>query len=119
MTVNTKIGFGPKVAGEVVVLTEPVSREINSSLGGKILLFLTYVPREFLEKAGLVGVRGIVVPSIHWRDFDYFVRNDDFSLLVLTKFGKLEISKDLAEKLSKLSGKKASLDGDKHELSAN
>ena len=78
-----------------------------------------YVPREFLEKASLVGVRGLVVPSMHYRDYDYFVKADDFSLLVLTKFGKLEVSSELATKLAKLDGKKGNLDGDKHELSTD
>lgn len=116
MTVSTKIGFGPKVAGEIVVLGRPgevpASYEINASLSGKILMILSYAPRELLEKASLVGVRGVVVPSIHFRDYDYFAKADDFSLLVLTKFGKLDISLELVTKLAKLSGKRGELDGE-------
>lgn len=116
MTISAKIGFGPKVAGEIVVLGKPgeipAGHEIDPSFSGKILMFFSYAPRELLEKASLVGVRGVVVPSMHWRDFDYFVKADDFSLLVLTKFGRLDISSELFEKLSKLDGKKAELGGE-------
>lgn len=122
MTISTKIGFGPKVAGEIVVLGKPgeipSGHEINSSLRGKILMVLSYAPRELLEKAGLVGVRGVVVPSIHWRDFDYFEKADDFSLLVLTKFGKLDVSAELVAKLAKLNGKRGELDGEEKKLEA-
>ncbi len=116
MTVSANIGFGPKVAGEIVVLGKPgevvESYQINSSCRGKIIIFLSYTPRELLEKAGLVGVRGILVPSIHFRDYDYFEKADDFSLLVLTKFGKLDIDSETATKLSKLSGKRGILSGE-------
>lgn len=116
MTVSTKIGFGPKVAGEMVVLGKPTevpeSFAINSTMAGKILIFLSYAHRELLEKAGLIGVRGVVVPSIHFRDYDYFEKADDFSLLVLTKFGKLDIDSETATKLSKLSGKRGVLSGE-------
>lgn len=120
MTVSAKIGFGRKVKGEIVVLGEPgvavESYLVNSSLSDKILLLLSYAPRELLEKAGLVGVRGVIVPSIHWRDFNYFKDSDDFTLLVLTKFGKLDVSKELSGKLLKLNGKEGELDGEGKKL---
>ncbi len=120
MNFLAKIGFGPKVAGEIVVLGKPgevpESFAINSSMSGKILVFLSYAPRELLEKASLIGIRGVVMPSMHFRDYDYFEKADDFTLLVLTKFGKLDIDSDTATKLSKLSGKRGALSGEEKKL---
>ena len=117
MTVSTKIGFGKKISGEIIVLTQAAdTHQVNSSFSGKILLLLSYAPREFLEKASFVGATGIILTSMHYRDFEYFKNNGDFSLLVLSKFGKLGIDKDLATKLTKLDGEKGQLDGEKKTL---
>lgn len=110
MTIVTKIGFGKNVAGEIVVFGK------NDDLTGKIVICLSNVGREFLEKAGLVGVASVVVPSIHYRDYQYFKELSEFPILVLLKFGKLELEESLKEKLQKLDGKKATLDGESHEL---
>lgn len=122
MTVSTKIGFGPKVVGKIMVLGKPGeslgTQLVDQSAKGKILLLCCYVGKEFLEKADLVGVRGIIVPSMHFRDCDSFQKTGEFSLLVLTKFGKLDISAELAAKLSKLDGKEGQLDGDGKKLEA-
>ncbi len=116
MTVSTKIGFGSKVSGEVRVFgaggEAADTRHLNGDLAGKILVVLSVVGREFLEKAGLLEVAGVVVGSLHWRDYDYLQKKGEFPVLVLTKFGRLELSADLKEKLSKLDGKKAVLDGE-------
>lgn len=110
MTVLTKIGFGKKVTGEIVLLGK------GDDLAGKIVLCLSPVGREFLEKAGLVGVAGVIVPSMPYRDYRYFENLNEFPLLVLLKFGKLELEESLLEKMQKLAGKKATLDGHSHEL---
>lgn len=115
MTVTSKIGFGGKATSEIAV----VSGSLDSSAAGKIVVSLVFVGREFFEKAGLIGVAGIVVPSMHYRDFAYFQGLNEFPVLVLLKFGKLELDKDLEEKLAKLSGKRATLDGKAHELQAD
>lgn len=115
MTITSKIGFGGKARGEVTV----VSGGLDSGAAGKIVVSLVFVGREFFEKAGLIGVAGIVVPSMHYRDFAYFQGLNEFPVLVLLKFGRLDLDKDLEEKLGKLSGQKASLDGKAHELSAD
>lgn len=115
MTISTKIGFGKKVSGEVRIIGKngPVdSRDLMPELEGKIVVFLSWVSRETLEKANFLGVCGVVVPSIHARDFDYYSKTHDFSLLVLVKFGKLDIPNELAKKLSPLEGKKGELDGE-------
>lgn len=120
MTVSTKIGFGKKVVGEIVVLGKPgkvvESHQVNSQLSGKIALFLSYVPVEILEKAGLVGVKGVIVPSMHWRDFERFRQAEDFTLLMLLKFGKLDATVELAGKLEKLDGEEGKLDGEGKKL---
>lgn len=108
MTFISKIGFGPKVEGEIVV---------NDFVPGKISVFTTHLHREQLEKAGLVGILGLAVPSIHFRDFDYLRKLSEFPLLVLSKFGNLDTPKELIGKLEKLRGRHAELNG--HELKVN
>lgn len=106
MTITSKIGFGSKTSGKIAIFGK------SSDLTGKVVVCLDFVGREFLEKAGLVGVAGVILPSIHWRDFEYFKKLNEFPILILLKFGKLELSADLREKLSKLDGKDAMLDGE-------
>ncbi len=116
MNISCKIGFGGKVAGELAVLGAAGGnmdvRDISPDLEGKILVLLFWAPRELLEKAGFVGAVGVVAPSIHFRDFEYFRKTADFPLLVLSKFGKLDASADMAKKLLAVNGKKGSLDGE-------
>lgn len=120
MTVKTKIGFGPKVKGKIVVLGQAgkavTTGQIDFSLSGMIVLFLGSVSREVMEKAGLVGVVGVVVPSVHHRDYEYFRVLGEMSLLVLLKFGNLELNSELEKKLEKLDGEEGELDGDGKEL---
>lgn len=111
MTISGKIGFGAKVYGKIAV--DP---EVNLELEGKIAVFTQFVPRATLEKAGVVGAVGIVVPAMHWRDFEYFRNLGDFPILVLLKFGNLDSGKELKEKLEKLDGKNGELNGDEKNL---
>lgn len=108
MTISSKIGFGPSVESSIV---------INDLVPGKICVSTTHLHREKIEKAGVVGVAGLVVPSIHYRDFDYFRRLSEFPILVLLKFGNLDTPKELVAKLEKLQGKTGELNG--HELKIN
>lgn len=114
MTVSTKIGFGPKVSAPITVV-----ERLDAGCAGKIVISLSFVGMEFLEKAGLVGVAGVVVPALHWRDFEYARKLAEFPLLVLVRFGRLDLQKDLTEKLGKLDGKKGVIDGEKHELATD
>ncbi|MCL4390126.1 MAG: hypothetical protein M1484_03650 [Patescibacteria group bacterium] len=107
MTITGKIGFGAKVSGKIAV--DP---EVNLELEGKIAVFTRFVPRATLEKAGVVGAVGVVVPTMHWRDFEYFQNLGDFPVLVLLKFGDQDAGKELAEKLEKMDGKNGEIDGD-------
>lgn len=111
MTVTTKIGFGPKAVGQIMV-----TDRLDNAAGGKIVVSLDFVGREFLEKAGLVGVAGLVVPAVHWRDFEHAKNLAEFPLLVLLKFGRLDLQKDLAEKMTKFEGKKGVLNGEEKTL---
>lgn len=116
MTISSKIGFGKKVSGEIVLLGGKggvsSSRDLTVEVEGKIVVFLSWVPREFLEKVSFLGGVGVVVPSMHYRDYEYFSKSLDFSLLLLLKFGKLDVPEELFGKLSKLGGKKGELDGE-------
>lgn len=116
MTISSKIGFGKKVMGEIAVLGRPGeildTHHLDMRVEGKILVLLAWVSREFLEKASFVGAVGVVVPSLHFRDFEYFRQHGDFSLVIYDKFGKLDAPVEMVKKLSAIDGKKGELDGD-------
>lgn len=114
MEISTKIGFGGKFKGEIVFIPGEIlpTHTIDTTISGKILVTACWVGREFVEKAELIGAAGIVVPSIHWRDFNYFQKNLSCPLLVILKFGKLNADLNLADKLLKLNGKKGEIDGE-------
>lgn len=116
MTISSKIGFGKKVSGQIVLFGEKGktvnSRDLTGEISGKIVIFLTFAPREFIEKVNFLGAVGIIVPSMHYVDYEYFSKDNDFSLLLLLKFGKLDLPEELGLKLEKLSGKSGELDGE-------
>jgi hypothetical protein len=120
MNISSKIGFGKKVSGEIVLFggrgKEVASRELTTEIFGKIVVFLNYVPKEFVEKASFLGAIGIVLPSMHFRDYDYFLKTGDFSLIILMKFGRMDVPEELISKLDRLSGKQGELDGERHEF---
>lgn len=121
MTISVKIGFGKKVSGDILLFGgkgSPVSsRDLTEEINGKIVVFLKFVPREFVEKAGFLGAVGIMVPSMHWRDFDYFSKTGDFSLLLLMKFGRMDVPEELTKKMEALNGKMGTMDGENKTLS--
>ena len=120
MTISSKIGFGKKVSGQIVVFGEHgkelSSRNLTDELEGKIVVFLKFAPKEFIEKAGFLGAVGIVTPSMHFREFEYFSKSADFSLLLLMKFGRLDFPEELAKKLLSPGEKKGELDGENKSL---
>lgn len=122
MTLTSKIGFGKKVSGLVSLIGQDgevvQTRAVDADLSGKILVILGFAGREVLEKAGLLGAAGVVVLSMHWRDFAYFQKFGDFTLLVLARFGKAGSERAVAEKLKKLEGEEAVLDGEAKTLTA-
>lgn len=123
MTVTAKIGFGKLVSGPLVVLGKGggniYSRDLTEEINEKIVVFMSWVPKEFLEKVNLLRAAGVVVPSVHYRDFEYFSKNADFSLLVLMKFGQMNLPSELSTKLEKLGGKAVELDGENKILTAD
>ena len=120
MTVRTKIGSGPKVSGKIAVvgsLDKPAGTgEVDFSLAGKIVVCPTHVSRELLEKMSVVKAAGMVAASVHWRDYEGVRDAEDPSLLVLLRFGSLNVSSELEKKLAKLDGKMGTLDGNAKEL---
>lgn len=118
MTITSKIGFGNDISGEAVILPpkEFGSRDLTLDLSEKILILSNHHSREFLEKARFVGVLGVVVPSIHFRDYDYFKTVSGFGMMILLRFGDEGASGELAEKLNKLAGKTVKLSGDGKKL---
>jgi hypothetical protein len=69
-----------------------------------------------LEKAGVVGAAGVVVSSLHFRDYEYFRQQGGLTLLVLTKFGEEPLSAEGKEKILKMAGREAVLDGGEKKL---
>lgn len=93
------IGFGKDASGEVVFWSSQknISVHLDASLMGKILICQTLPDREFLAKASFLGLAGLVVPGIHYRDV--IVKNLDLTILVLGRFGQLGYTKDVEERL--------------------
>lgn len=117
MTINSKIGFGEKVTGQAVILKNGVrSVDLTFDLDGTIVVFLDSPAREIVEKARFVGVLGVVVPEIHYRDFSYFQNFSDFAMMVVQKFGNESISSEIKEKLKHFDGKHTELNGNAHEF---
>lgn len=118
---KTKIGFGPKVTAQAIVLGKPGDNvdayRVTREMTGKILIVLSPVSPEFLEKVAFVGALAVVTPAIHFRDFVRLAENGELTLLVLLKFGNLEIPEELAKKLAKLDGETVSVDGEEKTLS--
>ncbi len=119
--IKTKIGFGPMAGGVAVVLGRPGDSvdayQVTRDITGKVLIALSPVSPEFLEKVAFVGAVAVVVPSIHYRDYCRLSHDADLTLLVLLKFGNLEIPEELAKKLAKLNGEIVTVDGENKTLS--
>lgn len=118
---QTKIGFGPKVTGQAIVLGKPGDAvdayRITQEMAGKVLIVLSPVSPEFLGKVVFIGAVAVVTPSIHFRDYVRLAESGDLTLLVLLKFGNLEIPEELARKLGKLDGEMVTVDGGEMTLS--
>ncbi len=117
MSLSAKIGFGGKARGKAVVLAAGEGYRANLDLSGKIVVLLDLPSRELLEKLSLVGIGGLVAPTIHYRDYLQLISEGEFPLLILKQFGKLDVKEDLVSKLGKLEGVEVTIDGEGKELS--
>ncbi|KKU91841.1 MAG: hypothetical protein UY21_C0009G0032 [Microgenomates group bacterium GW2011_GWA1_48_10] len=119
MSISAKIGFGPKVSGEAVFLgaaQEVATHHLSLDLTGKILILPRWVGKEFVQKADFVGVLGVVVPAMHYRDFDYFRKQGGLTLLVVEQFGELDASPESAKKLASFDRRQVVVDGEEKTL---
>lgn len=109
MIAKCAIGFGNPVSAQAVVFSEKISGNtsfLTSDLKGKIVVCLGQVGEEFLVKSSFLGLAGIVVPSIHYRDLEKIVRDSSSMFVgVVKRFGLVELSSEEKEKFSKFEGK--------------
>lgn len=117
MTITSKIGFGENVSGNLVVFKDGVrSSDLTFEQSGKIAAFFDSPARELIEKARFTGVLGVIVPAVHFRDYDYFRTQGDFVMMVIQRFGNGSLAAEVKEKILRLDGKKVNLVNEGHEL---
>src|SRR3989344_123725 len=110
MNITTKIGFGENVSGNLVVFKDGVrSADLTFEQSGKIVAFFESPAKELIEKARFTGVLGVIVPAVHFRDYDYFRKQEDFAMMVIQKFGNGPLADEAKEKILRLNGKKVNL----------
>lgn len=116
MTITSRIGFGENVSGNLIVLKDVRSPDLTFDQSGKIVAFFDSPARELIEKARFTGVLGLIVPSVHFRDYDYFRTQGDFAMMVVQRFGNGSLAAEAKEKILRLDGKKVNLVNEGHEL---
>ncbi|MDP2671217.1 MAG: hypothetical protein Q8P13_02020 [bacterium] len=93
-------------------------QHIDASASGKIIVGGALVERATIEKALTVGVHGIVVGGINYRDFLSLGVGSDVGLTVLVTcgYGAFPMGEDIHDKLKALEGYFAFISGEKAKL---
>lgn len=110
-------GIGKARDGIVKVIAKPnefvIPQKIDSSCQGKIIVGGSYLQRATIEKALTLGVKGIVVGGIDYRDFVSLGVNSDvgITIIVTEGFGNVAMGKDIYEAFNKLNDKFAFING--------
>jgi len=110
-------GLGKSREGVLKLIAKPnefvIPQKIDASCQGKILVGGSYLDRASIEKALTIGVKGIVVGGIDYRDFVSLGINSDVGItVVITEgFGNVTMGKDIYEAFNKLNDKFAFING--------
>ncbi len=110
-------GLGKAREGIVKIIAKPnefiIPQKIDASCQGRIVVGGSYLDRAAIEKALTVGVKGIVVGGINYKDFISLGVNSDvgITIVVTEGFGKVSMGKDVLEAFNKLNDKFAFING--------
>ncbi|MEW6687056.1 MAG: glutamate mutase L [Candidatus Edwardsbacteria bacterium] len=114
------IGFGSENSGEIALLNE--MEDLDDSSKNKVVVTYKPINDKFLTKADILGIAGIIAPSIENKDWVGFygqeigvalTGDEDISfVLILTEgFGKIEMDEACRKFFTEVNGKIASLSG--------
>lgn len=110
-------GLGKAREGIVKIIAKPnefiIPQKIDASCQGRVVVGGSYLDRAAIEKALTVGVKGIVVGGIDYKDFISLGVNSDvgITIVVTEGFGKVSMGKDILEAFNKLNDKFAFING--------
>jgi hypothetical protein len=110
-------GLGKAREGILKIIAKPnefiIPQKIDASCQGRIVIGGSYLNRAAIEKALTVGVKGIVVGGIDYRDFVSLGINSDvgITIIVTEGFGNVTMGKDIYEAFNKLNDKFAFING--------
>lgn len=97
------IGIGHGAKGKAMILHSSMVRsvELNSHHNGLILICQDLPDREFIHKAIFLGVAGLVVPGLHYRDLKS-INENELTVVMLARFGVEKIDEKKWERLKTL-----------------
>src|SRR3972149_2351496 len=110
-------GIGKAREGLIKIVAKPsefiIPQKIDASCQGKIIVGGAHIDRASIEKALTVGVRGIVVGGIDYRDFvSLGIQSDVGVTIIITEgFGTVSMGKDIFEAFNKAGGRYAFFNG--------
>lgn len=112
MHIKGRAGIGPVLEAEALVLGPESSRETTSlsqELKGKIVVCTDPVGKEFIAKALYLGIAGLVLPSIHYRDLWGFTGGEEITIVLLKKFGEEALTEAEQKDVGHWNGKKLTI----------
>ncbi len=116
-TITGTVGLGKAREGLVKIMAKPtdfiIPQMIDGSSHGKIIVGGAHIERAAIEKALTVGVKGIVVGGIDYRDFISLGVQSDVGLTIIVTegFGNVRMGQDIFEAFNKLNDKYAFSNG--------
>src|SRR3989344_2346185 len=120
-TLGTEIkgasGLGKSREGVIKMIAKAnefiIPQKIDASCQGRIVVGGSYLDRAAIEKALTIGVKGIVVGGIDYRDFTSLGVNSDvgITIIVTEGFGNVTMGKDVYEAFKNLNDRFAFANG--------
>jgi hypothetical protein len=110
-------GLGKSREGIIKIIGKPnefiLPQKIDASCQGRILVGGAHLDRAAIEKALTIGVKGIVVGGIDYRDFISLGVTSDvgITIIVTEGFGTVTMGTDIFEAFNKLNDKFAFING--------
>ncbi len=111
------VGLGKSREGVIKIIGKPgdfiIPQRLDSSCQGKIVVGGAHLDRASIEKALTLGVKGIVVGGIDYRDFMSLGVTSDvgITIIVTEGFGTVTMGKDIFEAFNKVNDKFAFANG--------
>lgn len=110
-------GLGKNREGIIKMVAKPgefiIPQKIDAGCQGRIIVGGAHVDRASIEKALTLGVKGIVVGGIDYRDFVSLGINSDVGITVIVTegFGDVTMGNDIYEAFNKVNDKFAFING--------